>query len=174
MDLQHQQSGMRRRAALAAFVIVIVLMATPAAAQTSRPWLVRIELGSADIHRFVADRRGPLVGVRFAHAWRSDHIRFDFGVARSTADRGFVLVDAAFETRLCGATCRLAPFAGLALGTLVEPDYGHSRSRRLGGGLEVMLRPNDLIRVAFYYAQHSRDARGPHVIAVGYSRRLGR
>lgn len=158
---------------IAASLSIAVCMAAPAGAQPVAPWLVRVEAGSATIHRFVAEPSGPLAGVRLARGWQDDRVRFDVGLTKSAADRGFVLIDGAFEVRLCRSTCRVTPFAHVAAGPLIEPGYGHSRSFRAGGGVEVMLRRDDLVRFTIARGVHGRDARGPHLISVGYSRRFG-
>lgn len=153
-------------------VIGLAAAAANAQAQDARPWLIRVEAGSAEIHRFVPDPQGIIVGVRVAHIWKNDLVRVDFGVARSSADRGFFTADAGVELRLCNAGCRVAPYVGAAFGSLVEPIYGDSRMSRAGGGIEIRLSPNQLLRVGIQRGRHGRDARGPHLITVGWSHRF--
>jgi len=154
-------------------IVLCFILPASALAQGTPRWLVRVEAGSAAVHRFVDKPEGLAGGIRFARAWKGDRIRFDAGVLGSNADQGFLLVDFGGELRFLGADARIAPFVGGSVGVLAEPVYGHDRARRAGGGLEVRLGPNRLLRVAAYAGGHNARARGPHLIVVGYSQRLG-
>jgi hypothetical protein len=59
------------------------------------------------------------------------------------------------------------------VGILVEPTYSHSGTSRAGGGIDIRLAPRQSLRVAAYGGRHDREARGPHTILIGYSRRFG-
>ena len=152
-----------------------IVLAIPftASAQEPPPWLVRAEVGMADHHRFVAEPRGAIAGVRFARSWSRDLLRLDIGAAGSTADEGFFVADAGVELRLCRAGCRVTPFVAGFVGTLVEPRYDYSGTSRAGGGVELRLGDRQAVRVAAYRGRHDRDARGPHAMTVGYSHRIG-
>jgi hypothetical protein len=158
----------------AGIALGLLLIAAPRAhAQDAGRWIVHADVGAAAIHRFVSAPEGAAAGVRIARAWMNDRLLLDAGVLGSSADRGFFLVDFGGELRFCGAGCRVAPFVGGAAGSLIEPIYGDSKSRRIGGGVEVRLGPKQLLRFSAYSGGHSANARGPHVITIGYVRRFG-
>lgn len=155
-------------------VCLLIGVTSAAEAQEIPPWIVRVEAGSADHHRFVADRKGAIAGVRLARVWARDLVRLDFGAAGSSADEGFFTADVGLELRLCRPDCRITPFVAAFVGTLVERTYSHSGTARAGGGLDVRFDARQALRISAYRGRHDRDARGPHTILVGYSRRFGR
>lgn len=158
------------RYVLAALCLVT---ATSAEAQGTRRWLIRVEGGVAEIHRFAPERRGIVLGVRAARVWSDDLVRLDWGITGSRADQGFFSVDLGIELRLCRAQCRVVPYVTAAVGSLVEPIYDSSSTSRAGGGIDIRLDANQLLRVGICLGRHSRDARGPHSLTIGYSRRFG-
>ena len=149
-------------------------MPLPVFAQVVPPWVVRVEGGMADHHKFVEQPRGAIAGVRIARVWARDLVRLDFGAAASTADEGFFMADVGLELRLCRAGCRVTPFVGAFVGSLVEPTYDYSRASRAGGGVDIQLGTRHAVRVALFRGRHDRDARGPHAFVIGYARRFGR
>ena len=163
-------AGVRRLLA----VLVFLLAPVTALAQTGPAWIVRAEAGMAGHHKLVANPRGAVAGVRVARVWSRDLVRLDAGAAGSNADEGFFAADVGLELRLCRAGCRVTPFVAAFVGTLVEPTYGHSRMARAGGGIDISVGARQALRVAAYRGRHDREARGPHTVLIGYSRRFGR
>lgn len=153
--------------------LMVVLMPLSAFAQEIPPWVVRVEGGMADLHRFAAEPTGAMIGVRAARVWSPDVVRIDFGAMTSRADQGLFMADVGLEVRLCHAGCFLTPFVAGFVGTLVEPIYSYSHASRAGVGIDVRLGARHAVRVATFRGRHSRDARGPHTITVGYAWRVG-
>ena len=154
--------------------LMFLLMPLAASAQEVPPWVVRVEGGMADIHRFAAEPKGPMIGVRAARVWSPDVVRIDFGAMTSSADEGVFMADIGLELRLAPAGYFLTPFIAGFVGTLVEPTYSYSHASRAGVGIEIRLAPRQAIRIGMFRGRHSRDARGPHAIVVGYSWRVGK
>jgi hypothetical protein len=153
-------------------VFVLTLVSVAAEAQTLPRGLWRVEAGTAEFHV----SRGVFVGARVARTWHNDLLRLDAGILAGSGDEGFFAVDAGPELRLCSAPCRVAPFLGVTMGVLREPRFGTAGISRAGGGVEIAVGARNLLRVGLYRGKHGSGqlsaGRGPHIITIGYGRRL--
>lgn len=80
-------------------VVVFGLAAATAEAQDLQRWLVRVDVGFAEIHR--PGRDGVYGALHLARIWRNDHIRVDWGIMKGSADGGFLGGDVGVEFRAC-------------------------------------------------------------------------
>jgi hypothetical protein len=152
--------------------IVLVCSAVAAEAQTGRRGLVRLELGTAEIHHEQGGSSGFQAAMRVARAWRDDRIRLEGGIISGTSDGGFTGADVGTELRLCSSTCRAVPYVAVALGGITD-RFGATPMARLSAGFDVKLSTDRLLRFSVLRSTHGKGFAGPNGFAVGVTQRFG-
>jgi hypothetical protein len=133
-----------------------------AAAGEERPWLARVQLGSAQIHDWDDfDTWGELrLGRRFAGGLLSA----DVGPSASHSGEGYVGLTVGFEV-LPLPRAVLSPYARIEAGGLWEPE-GLYATGGVGGGLALRVNDRLSLRGGASWAIHS-DVPGPVVYSGG-------
>jgi hypothetical protein len=145
-------------------VLGLTLSAAAAGAQ-DRPWIARLQAGSATIHRW-----GRSGGWILAQVGRSfdGRISADLGLTASGSDEGYGSLTAGLEV-LPFPRAIVSPFARGEVGVLGEPEYGGCVAG-LGGGIAVRVNDRISFRAGATWNVHG-GVRGPVVYYGGIEQR---
>lgn len=148
---------------------IVVLGSAPAMAQEG-PWVLRADVGWADIHD--SPDRGPSGSLRLGRAMGASRIlSLDLGVNAGLADEGFVSGVLGLEAR-GWPQGTVSPFARLEGGVIIEESAGYGLLG-VGGGLVVRLKPSLSLRASAMFAGHAfPEGVGPTVFQVGIEHRF--
>jgi hypothetical protein len=147
-----------RRVALA---VGISLLAGVATAE-ERPWVARVQFGSAQIHEW--DDFDTWGEVRLGRRFAGGLLSADVGPSGSHSGEGYVGLTVGFEV-LPLRRALLSPYARVEAGSLWEPE-GFSAIGGVGGGLVVRLNDRFSLRGGASWAIHDDDD-GPVVYSGG-------
>lgn len=146
--------------------------ATPARAQSLRPWAVTLEGGVSDVHgeTGVDGGAGALrISRRLAgHDWLWGEVAFTGG--SEDRNRGFGTAELGVELRWCAA-CRVAAFIGGGGGYMSEPHWDGGMLRA-NAGVEARVSERFAVRAMAQAGTHD-GVRGPHLAVLGLTWRWG-
>ena len=143
------------------FVLSFSLAAATSTAQ-ERPWIGRIQAGSATIHEWGG--QGVWAGAQVGRSFVGGALSGDLGLAVSNSDDGHVSLTAGLDV-LPFPSAAVSPFARAEAGVLGEPEYG-GYVAGVGGGLAVRLDDRLSLRGGATWSVHG-DVRGPVVYYGG-------
>ena len=145
-------------------LVALGLMATPAVwAATDRPWLFRLQGGSATIHEW--GKTGSWFEGRVGRSLVGGGLlSVDLGLAASGSDEGYLSLAGGLEV-LPLPKAPVSPFVRGEVGLLGEPEYG-GYVAGLGGGLAIRLSDRLGLRGGATWNVHG-DVEGPVVYYGG-------
>jgi hypothetical protein len=142
-------------------VLVLTLTAAAATAQ-ERPWVARVQAGSATVHEWGAS--GGWAQAQVGRSFVGGVLSADLGLAVSGSDEGYASLTAGLEA-LPFPRASVSPFARAEAGVLGEPEYG-GHVACIGGGLSVRLSERLSLRGGATWGVHG-DVKGPVVYSGG-------
>ena len=149
-------------------LVLLLFLPEVLSAQTLKPWLVRVEVGRAEIHR--SESTGWVAGLRLGRDLGAKrNLRVEGGIVASAADEDFIALDTSLELRPVPKAA-VSPFVGAAAGLMVEPEYGGTVFRA-GAGFDLNFTARNCLRLSLYRGTHG-GAGGPHLITVGLGLRF--
>jgi hypothetical protein len=142
-------------------VLGLTLTAAAATAQ-ERPWVARVQAGSATVHEWGAS--GGWAQAQVGRSFVGGVLSADLGLAVSSSDGGYASLTAGLEA-LPFPRAVVSPFARAEAGVLGEPEYG-GYVAGIGGGLSVRLSERLSLRGGATWGVHG-DVKGPVVYSGG-------
>jgi hypothetical protein len=142
-------------------VLVLTLTAATATAQ-ERPWVARVQAGSATVHEWGAS--GGWAQAQVGRSFVGGVLSADLGLAVSGSDEGYASLTAGLEA-LPFPRAIVSPFARAEAGVMGEPEYG-GHVVGIGGGLSVRLSERLSLRGGATWGVHG-DVTGPVVYFGG-------
>ncbi len=156
----------------ALLVVIIIAGANDSLwAQTRPPWFLRVEAGQAEPHNW--SDKGGWLGIRVARQVdQTGYLRFDAGIAYSSADENFLTLELGLEAKPLPLAV-FTPFIGASVGLLTEPEFGGEVFRVVFG---VAVNPRARAPRLRFGVQRGRHGgvSGPHVFFGGIEFPLGR
>jgi hypothetical protein len=144
-------------------VLVLSLTLTAAAATAQeRPWVARVQAGSATIHEWGSN--GGWAEAAVGRSFVGGILCADLGLSVSGSDERYASLTAGLEA-LPFPRAVVSPFARAEAGVLGEPEYG-GYVAGIGGGLSVRLSDRLSLRGGATWGVHG-DVRGPVVYYGG-------